>query len=307
MARLTLEEINKIDIVDFLASIGITPREIKGHNYHYLSPLPGRNEKTPSFKVNRKLNRWWDFGTGEGSTLIDFGIRYYDCTIRELTYKLSGQPLPSPYVAHEDFQQKDETQRTIIIVQTQPIQSFPLVHYLWERRIPLDVAQQHCIEARYRFSDSSKIFYAIGFPCDAGGFELRSKYHKYSASPKSPTLISHNARDLAVFEGFFNMLTFLAFINIPDQELPDLLVLNSIAFFKKSLPVMDTYRTKHLFLDNDKAGDDCTTIALGKKAGYLDYRPLYKGYGDLNKWACNIGKPFIPPPPDLPVNRPPDP
>ncbi|HMH35256.1 MAG TPA: CHC2 zinc finger domain-containing protein [Puia sp.] len=84
----TCAELNNLDIVDYLASIGHFPRKIKGHNYWYLSPL--RTEKTPSFKVNRNLNRWKDFGTGEGSSLVDFGIRYFNCTIKELLITLSG-------------------------------------------------------------------------------------------------------------------------------------------------------------------------------------------------------------------------
>ena len=102
MAPMSLEEINRQDIVDYLATLGIEPKKVNGQNYWYLSPLPGRNEKTPSFKVNRKLNRWWDFGTGEGSTLIDFGIRYYNCTIHEFLEKFSGPHLDTPIPARSE-------------------------------------------------------------------------------------------------------------------------------------------------------------------------------------------------------------
>ncbi|MDQ6845614.1 MAG: CHC2 zinc finger domain-containing protein [Bacteroidota bacterium] len=60
---------NRIDLVDYLSNLGYRPQKIKNNDYWYLSPL--RNEKTASFKVNRKLNVWFDFGEGNGGDLVD--------------------------------------------------------------------------------------------------------------------------------------------------------------------------------------------------------------------------------------------
>jgi Toprim-like len=313
---MSLEEINRLDIVDYLAALGIDPKKVSGQNYWYLSPLPGRNEKTPSFKVNRKLNRWYDFGTGEGATLIDFGIRYYNCTIHEFLEKFSGLhpdiPIPAAQ-PHSNVPQAyparpDEPEKTITILDTRPLTSFYLTRYLWERRIPLDVAQRYCREVQYTFGP--KPYYAIGFPNDAGGYELRNRYHKYSSRPKGPTHLRHGSPHLAVFEGFFDMLTFVTFIALPEAQHPDLLVLNSTAFFESALPLMDPYRRKHLFLDNDPTGDKYSLIARDPHAGFIDHRALYKGYKDLNAWACHIGKPLILPfqsaHPPAPKSKPPE-
>jgi len=297
MAYKTLQELNNTDIVDFLASLGYQPKQIKGSNYWYISMLPGRQEKTPSFKVNRKLNRWTDFGTGAGSTLVDFGILYFNCTIRELVTRLS-QPGIENVPRHDSLIQVLDRPK-LEIVNTLPLTSSYLIRYLWERRIPQVVAQAYCVEAHYTFGQ--KPYYAIGFRCDAGGYELRNKYHKYSTQPKSPTLIRHQAKEVAVFEGFFDMLSFVSFISTPISNLPDLLVLNSVAHFEKSLPVLDSYPRKHLFLDNDPAGDKITKTALASNTGYLDHRPLYKGHKDLNAWVCNIGKAIIPEVTNLPA------
>ncbi len=62
---------------------------------------PLREEKTPSFKVNRKLNRWYDHGLGKGSNLVDFGILYNKCTIGEFMQKLSSNfSFQTPLVNH---------------------------------------------------------------------------------------------------------------------------------------------------------------------------------------------------------------
>jgi DNA primase len=50
---------------------------------------PYREETTASFKVNRSMNRWYDFGDGKGGNIIDFGILYHNCSVKELLIKFS--------------------------------------------------------------------------------------------------------------------------------------------------------------------------------------------------------------------------
>lgn len=83
MGKLACTTAKKIDLVDNLASIGHLPQQVtNGSDYWYRSPL--REELTTSFKVNRKLNVYYDHGTGKGGDLIDFGKAYFRCTICEL-------------------------------------------------------------------------------------------------------------------------------------------------------------------------------------------------------------------------------
>jgi DNA primase len=71
MKKLSCREAREIDLVDYLASLGHIPRKMNGADYWYLSPL--RDEKTPSFKINRQKGVWYDHGTGQGGDIIDFG------------------------------------------------------------------------------------------------------------------------------------------------------------------------------------------------------------------------------------------
>lgn len=88
--KITIEQAKQMDLVDYLASLGHYPDQKKTRNqdYWYLSPL--RTEKTPSFKVNRKLNVWYDHGLAQSGTIIDFGILFHRCTIPELLEKLQA-------------------------------------------------------------------------------------------------------------------------------------------------------------------------------------------------------------------------
>ena len=84
--RLSTEEAKKIDITGYISSLGHQPIKIRNTDYWYRPPL--REEQEPSFKVDKKLNLWFDHGLGKGGNLIDFGILYYGCTVRELLQKL---------------------------------------------------------------------------------------------------------------------------------------------------------------------------------------------------------------------------
>lgn len=86
-------------MVQYLSELGYEPIKIRGFNYWYLSPL--RDEKTPSFKVNRKLNRWYDFGYAKGGNIIDFGILYFNCSVSDFLRQLN-----CPVSPHQPFLKK---------------------------------------------------------------------------------------------------------------------------------------------------------------------------------------------------------
>ena len=72
---MTIAEAKQLRIVDYLASLGYHPQSGTSKQYWYLSPL--RNERTPSFKVNDRLNEWYDFGAATGGDLVELGKHLY--------------------------------------------------------------------------------------------------------------------------------------------------------------------------------------------------------------------------------------
>ena len=68
---MTIDEAKRVRIVDFLAQLGHRAQYMKSEQYWYLSPL--RKEVTPSFKVNDRLNEWYDFGEATGGDLVELG------------------------------------------------------------------------------------------------------------------------------------------------------------------------------------------------------------------------------------------
>jgi len=266
---------NQIDIVSYLTDCGYEPVKVRGEDYWYLSPL--RNENTASFKVNRQLNRWYDHGIGKGGKLVDLGIALFDCTVAEFLEKLTA-----PVTFHKPPQlpfAQVETTPAIKITEVKAIQSPALFAYLHSRKINIEIALHYCRQVQY--SIGPKSFYALGFKNDAGGYELRSKYFKGSSSPKDLRLIKNGSDQLCIFEGFFDLLSFLT-LTQSHQMNTNYLVLNSLSFFEKALMLSEEYAVKRLYLDRDKAGQNCSLQAIALKEDFIDESKLYKGYKDLN-------------------------
>jgi hypothetical protein len=102
--------------------------------------------------------------------------------------------------------------------------------------------------------------------------------------------ITTQAKSVAVFEGFFDFLTYQIIHQNQQQPLTDFLVLNSLAFFERSLLLMEKHEHIHLYLDHDEAGKKWLEIALKRSPKYKDESSLYEGYKDLNDWVMNFGK-----------------
>jgi hypothetical protein len=301
------EQANQIDMVGYLHSIGHEPSKIRGNDYWYHSPL--RDEKEPSFKINRNKNVWYDHGLGKGGTLVDFTIEYYHCNnVAEALQNLSffqGQNLfqnscnRPPFHSYEHNTFPDDTRETAIriIAAKQPIQNPILCRYLNQRKIEKNIANKYCYEIQFTNVSNDKTYIAIGFKNNAGGYELRNEYFKGSSSPKYITYLDNSADKITVFEGFFDFLSYQTIHQNQQQEMIDLpvrqtnfLVLNSLSFFERSLLLMEKHQSIHLYLDQDEAGRKNTKQALKRSPNFKDESKLYKGYKDLNDWLSNFGR-----------------
>jgi len=301
------EQANQIDLVDYLNSLGYQPQKIRGSDYWYLSPL--RDEKEPSFKINRNKNVWFDHGPGKGGKLVDFVMELFRCDVSDALQKLSSfhpqndfknnlvRPqfhLPENALADN----KDARETAIkIIAAKQPIQDLLLCRYLRQRRIDKSIADKYCYEVSFTNTDKEKIYKAIGFKNNAGGYELRNEYFKGSSSPKYVTYVDNGAKNISVFEGFFDFMSYETLnknqqdnlMGLPDRQM-NFLILNSLSFFERSLLLMEKHQRIHLFLDHDNAGRKCTSLALKRSLQFKDESKLYKAYKDLNDWMMNFGK-----------------
>jgi DNA primase len=294
------EEANQIDMVDYLSSLGFQPTSVRGNDYWYLSPF--RDEKIPSFKIHRSKNVWYDHGIGTGGGLVDFVKQFYQCDVSESLQKIRFfQPQINfkktadrpPFHLHENslINHADASQTAIkIIAAKQPVLEPWLCRYLKQRKIEKSIANKYCYEVEFTNGEKEKIFKAVGFKNNAGGYELRNEYFKGSSSPKYISYFNNKADNVTVFEGFFDFMSYQSLHENQQQLLTNFLVLNSTSFFQRSLLLMEKHETIHLYLDNDLTGKTCTELALKRSAKFKDESKLYKGYKDINDWMVNFGK-----------------
>jgi DNA primase len=286
MQKLSVAQAKEIDLVDLLAAIGHQPQKVRNHDHWYLSPF--REEKTASFKVNRKLNVWFDFGEGKGGNLIDFGIQYFRCSVGELLDKLAQLP-DQNFSFHPQKmagEKKAPDDGKILILDERRLVAQPLLQYLQKRCIPVEIAEPFCREIDFLLY--GKKHTAIGFQNDAGGYELRNLNFKGSSSPKQATFINNKQDQIAVFEGFFSFLSLQTINRQQTHSLTNFLILNSLSFFQQERQKMEEHQHVHLFLDRDTAGRKFTEEALQwDKTKYIDRSPFYQNRKDLNDWLVH--------------------
>jgi len=301
--KLLCKQANQLDLVDYLLGLGHRPQKIRGNDYWYLSPL--HQEKTASFKVNRKMNVWYDHAMGKGGTLVDFGLLYHHCSVKELLNKLGDKNgsifsfHPHRYQTAGEKKESPDNSRKIQIIGSREIADPGLLEYLDQRKIQTAIAREFCQEVCFELYGKKQL--AIGFKNENGGYELRNPDFKGSSSPKEPRLISQpGAKKLAVFEGFFSFLSFQMLQRSSQKNDPDLsiiqadyLVLNSLSFFEKSRERMEQYQQVHLFLDRDKMGILSAQKALQWSEKYKDKSHSYDGFKDLNNYLIKSMNPEI--------------
>ncbi|MGV0947544.1 toprim domain-containing protein [Empedobacter falsenii] len=268
----------RISIIDYLAQKNIYPISSKQNILWFLSPF--RNEKTASFKVDNSTNRFYDFGEGFGGTLIDLISKLEKLSIKEIIQKFNNKSFS--FQKQNDFQfEKIQTKNEYEILELKEISSFPLIQYLEERKLPLEIVKRYCKEIHYKLND--KKYYAIAFPNNQNGFEIRNKYVKMCLVKKDFSLIKHNLNQLKIFESWSDFISYLFLF--PEQNKSDFLILNSIALLRKNIELIKSYETIQIYFDHDDAGKSATKfLETELRTKVKDDSNFYKNYKDLNEF-----------------------
>ncbi len=281
--------INTFPIREYLAGLNIHPAKDRGYYGMYHSPF--REDSDASMKVDYNKNLWIDYGSNEGGTLIDLVMRLENCSsgkaMQLLEQRISGTPSFS-FQGNNTLKEEERKPVTAIrITGVTPLNSPPLIDYLRERKINIDIAKFHCKEINY--SVNGKPYFAIGFHNDAGGYELRSKYFKGCTSK---AVTSHTSRQSScqLFEGFMDYLSFLTMKNWQRSPV-DVIVLNSLANLPKVENTLAGYNSVVLFLDNDEAGKRAVHNLRSVCKGVLDMSTHYGKHKDLNDYLCSHSVP----------------
>ena len=275
-----LHDIKQIPIVDYLAQTGYKPKLTKGVNYWYGSPL--RSELTPSFKVNVERNQWYDFGTGDHGDIIDLVCALQHCSTAEAMRRLSalkGVRL-APSFSFGGITPLRSQAPSMELMSVQAVKHPKLLLYLTERGLQPSDASPFLSEIYYKVSE--KCFFALGFPNDAGGWELRNPYFKGCFAPKAiSTIKGTDSHKLQLFEGFMD---FLSWRKLHPEVQDDSIILNSLNLLPKLIPSLHAYTMIESLLDNDEAGDRVTKQLIDAGLPVKDIRACYAPYKDINEY-----------------------
>ena len=281
--KLSCERARAFPIEKALATLGHFPTKTSDKEAWFLSPF--RSETQASFKVSKKLNRWYDHGAGKGGNVIDLICLINKFSVSEaLKFIVQDQTFFS-------FQQqpviKTKRDKGLQILHTRSLRNCSLLKYLAERRISIAIASMYCYEVHYLHK--GRRYFAIGLKNDSGGWELRNKYYKNSSSPKDISHIKNGHKKLIITEGMFDLLSILDSTKNLESEY-DFLVLNSTAFLKKAINVIDGYNHIDLYLDNDSTGKETTQKFIKFSNKCKDISGQYLGFKDINEWLIYTAK-----------------
>jgi hypothetical protein len=280
---MNIEKAKQIPMELLLQKMNYTPSKTIGFDVWYSSPL--HEEKTPSFKINTKINRWYDHGIQKGGNIIDFIAIKFNYTIPEVLKFLENYSNESIF----SFQKQkniesnlSETESKVNIIRVTEIQHYALQQYLEIRKIYHYENESNLKEVHYEVN--GKKYFGIGFQNRSNGFEIRSKYSKISIGKKDITLIVKGDKNkLRIFEGFFD---YLSHINKFKSD-SDFLILNSVALINRSDEILLNYEEIELYFDQDEVGNLYTKSTLEKFKNAKDCSAIYKDFKDLNDWLQN--------------------
>lgn len=281
---MNIEQAKRIRLEDFLHRLGYSPNRRSRDQLWFSSPF--RNEQVPSFKLNLSLNTWYDFGLGEGGDIIDFvkqheRISTVSDALSRIDAIIGAAPLP-PRATFEEVLPANGP--ALELSQIGEVRSKSLLAYLHGRGIDPASVKPHVEEAHYRNGDRS--YFALAFPNNSGGYELRNPLFKGTLGPKDFTIIRGNPRKVLVFEGFFDFLSFASLpVGLPEATS---IVLNSASMKDKAITAIRNLAPEcvELYLDRDPTGEHLAQSFLSALPGtkIIDKSAMYVGFNDLNEW-----------------------
>lgn len=274
-------QFNSIKLEEVLVSLGHLPTKQNEKEAWFLNPFSTENHA--SFKLDKRNNVWYLHSEGIGGNNIDFMMKYLKASVKEVLEWAEKQNFSS-FQSQKDYLSKSSS-LNYHITEIKELQNENLKIYLQQRGLSPTV---YSLVKEVHFAIGEKKLYAIGFENFSGGWELRNSFYKGSLQKKDISIVNLNnenqnetGKRIVVFEGFMDALSFVEmkpFFN------GDLLVMNSISLLNKTKDHLKNYSEIHLFLDNDKAGENCKTSILKSFPEAKNHSEIYALHKDLNEY-----------------------
>ncbi len=272
------ERILRYPIESVLAHYG---RRTDHRGRMYFSPF--RDEREPSFSVDRRENLWMDFGTGRGGNVLTLVSELEGVPVSAAWDLIAGMDpglVVAPVQPSSAVPPREERGSRIVIDSATTGFSSSLVHYSLSRGIPPHLLSRYCREVVYHVDCLSARNRCIGFPC-GDGWVLRSpgsrSYAKRCTVSRASllgasgeTATAPTCERIEVFEGFFDFLSWLV---LKDRTRPfsDVCVLNSVNNLPRAMEFISAHASVSVWTDADEAGRRAASEILSRCPGAVDH------------------------------------
>ena len=273
------KQFNSVKLEEVLVSLGHHPTKQTEKEAWFLNPFATENQA--SFKLDKRNNVWYLHSEGIGGNNIDFMMKYLKASVKEVLEWAEKQNFSS-FQSQKDYHSKSSS-LNYHITEIKELQNENLKIYLQQRGLSPTV---YSLVKEVHFAIGEKKLYAIGFENLSGGWELRNQFYKGSLLKKDISVVNLNNnleknKNVVVFEGFIDALSF---VEMKPFYKGDLLVMNSISLLNKTKEYLKNYSEFHLFLDNDKAGENCKNEILKSFPEAKNHSEIYALHKDLNEY-----------------------
>lgn len=254
--RKIIENVSVLDYFQHLAKQGKVNFERKsGRDYYF---------RTDENKFSVNETGFYDFKTGEGGKLIKAVMTLENKSWKEAMDFLkdfSNTYIPEDIAEIKRIKENrvNETNSAPSITQITPPNNDKLIAYFNERGISKEVLEAYTKQVHYQVS--GKKYFGIGLENQSKGYEIRNPMMKTKLGKNDLTIVNKDkGKNVFVFEGMTDMLSFLQLQKLNNQENKStLVVLNSVVNVDKFAEEFKDYKGKiSLLLDGDKAGTEAT-------------------------------------------------
>ena len=283
---MNIKQTKSILITELLAKFNIFPAKISGDLAMYFAI--NRKENEPSLSVSLKKNTVLDFGTGKVYDAVCLIQEIYHCSVSEALKIISETNVTSSFHKQENLEKIQEKNYRILEIKDEILHP-ALIEYLQKRKV---WKQRSFLKEIYyeikNFDGKIKKYFAVGLANNSeNSFEISSPIFKGCLGKKDITFIENGSKNLKVFEGFFDFLSFKILVENNKKNDSDFLILNSVSLVRKSENLLQKYSSVELYFDNDLAGDNATEHLHNLYPTAKDCRIFYKKFKDLNDYLKN--------------------
>lgn len=147
----------------------------------FLYRCPWREDNHPSLNVTPNGKVWHDLATGAKGGIIELVMACLNTKdLSRVCAEFNSSSFSMSSIVFGNKKEEEVEATAFYSFSVVPLQSKGLYAYLTKRSVDTHIARQFLQEAHYSFQprEDGKYLYALAYPNDKGGYELRSEFYK---------------------------------------------------------------------------------------------------------------------------------